>query len=395
MNTFEYRGFDRNGQARKGLVEALNTKEARERLLRDGILAERVAVSGRRIAFSVSDRSLLYHELSSLLASGIPLVKALEILMESPEMGEGRILVAGVRDRIREGSTLADALAAVSGSVTPFETAIIRVAEKSATLEIMLGRLGTFLEEQAQLRDRVTAALVYPTVVLAIGVSVAVVMLCVLIPRVRDIIAENKLALPALTRFMMGLGGWVIRWGWLAVVAAAGLAVYVRRRLKNEADFRLAWDRRMFRIPLIGRGRVLLANVRFARTLGTLIHGGVSLIDGLVLAGRATGSEWVGRLAETEAESVRHGRSLSEALRTIPPLAGSLPGWIQVGEASGGLENLLERAADRYQRQWDRFLRISLAFLEPVLILLVGAFVLLVTLSVLLPIMSMTQAVGR
>ena len=112
------------------------------------------------------------------------------------------------------------------------------------------------------------------------------------------------------------------------------------------------------------------------------------------LAGRATGSAWVGRLAENGAEALRHGKSLAEAVRAIEPLSASLPGWIQAGEASGKLEDLLENAGDRYQQQWDRLISRGLSVLEPVLILAVGLFVLLIALSILMPVMSLNQAMN-
>jgi type II secretory pathway component PulF len=148
----------------------------------------------------------------------------------------------------------------------------------------------------------------------------------------------------------------------------------------------------LFRTPLVQRGYSALVNLRFARTLSLLLGGGVSLVDGVILAGRATGSAWVARLAESGAEALRHGKNLAEAVRAIEPLSASLPGWIQAGEASGKLENLLENAGDRYQQQWDRLISRGLSVLEPLLILAVGLFVLLIALSILLPVMSLNQA---
>ena len=395
MKTYEYRGFNAEGHACRGLVEALSVKEARERLLADRILVERLSVTGRKLALKLGDRAVLYRELSSLLAAGFPLVKALDILIESPDMVDSNMLVAGVRDRVREGSSLADALQAACDSVSPFEYAIIQSAEKTATVEGMLERLASFLEDQEKLRDKVRSAMVYPAIVLTVGICVAMVMMGVLIPRVRDITAGNNVVMPALTRFMIALGGWMARWGWVLPVAVWGGITYVRRRWKADGDFRLKWDRRMFAVPLFGRGRVILVNLRFSRTMAVLVRGGVSLIDALALAGRATGSIWIGVLADEAAGSVRHGGNLSDAIRRIPPLSGALPGWLKIGEATGSVDRLLDSAGQRYQSQWDRFIGTCLGFLEPLLILLIGGFVLVVTLSVLMPIISMTQTVGR
>jgi type II secretory pathway component PulF len=145
---------------------------------------------------------------------------------------------------------------------------------------------------------------------------------------------------------------------------------------------------------MVGRGYRLVVNLRCARTLAILLKGGVGLVDALPLAGRSTGSVWIAALMEKEADAVRHGASLADAVRRVPPLAVSLPAWIQAGEASGALEKLLNTAGDAFQHQWNRFAARTLSWLEPALILLIGLFVLLVTLSVLLPIISMNRMLG-
>lgn len=395
MKTYEYKGFNHDGHTCKGLVEALSLKEAREKLIVDGVLAEKIAVTGRRLVLGLGDRAILYRELSSLLGAGFTLIHALDILIESPEMADTNILVAGVRDKVREGSSLADALSGASKSVTPFEYAIIQSAERTATVETMLESLASFLEEQEKLRERIKAALLYPAIVFALGICVAMVMLGVLIPRAREIISGNNMPIPFLTRFMIAFGAAIVKWGWVVFIAVASGFVYFKHRLAADADFYREWDRKLYRVPLLGRGRTLLVNLRFSRTMAVLLKGGVSLMDAVIMAGRATGSAWVCQLSENAAEAVRHGSSLSDAIRQIPPLAGSLPGWLKVGEASGTVEKLLASAGQRYQSQWDRYIGTCLGFLEPLLILLIGGFVLLVTLSVLMPIISMTQLVGK
>jgi general secretion pathway protein F len=395
MKTYEYRGFDRAGRACRGLVEAMNVKESREKLAAEGTLAERITLSGRRMRFAADARAMVYRELSVLLGAGVPLVRALDNLIQSPELAAVHLLLAGIRDRVREGMPLAAALGEASHSVSAFEIAIIEAAERAATVEGMLDRLAAFLEERERLREKVQAALIYPLIVMTVGICVAVVMLGLLLPRARDILAGGQVALPGLTRFMIAFGALLTRWG-LAAAAAGVLAVFWgRRRLRGDALLRERLDQRLFRLPLWGRGYALLVNLRFARTLSILLGGGVPLVDSLVLAGRATGSEYTTRRAREAAEEVRHGSSLADAVRRIGPLADSLPGWLQIGEASGGLERLLDSAAQRYQDRWDRFVARCLSVLEPVLILVIGGFVLVVTVSVLLPILSLTRAVGR
>jgi general secretion pathway protein F len=215
------------------------------------------------------------------------------------------------------------------------------------------------------------------------------------VPRAQDILAYTRGTLPGVTRFALGLARGSVRWGLPLALIPLGWGVVHVRRTRRDAEYRERWDRWRFRWPLWGPGYTLLVNLRFARTLSLLLRSGLSLIEGARLAGRATGSPWVCRLAGEAAESVRHGAALSETVRGIPPLAETLPGWLQVGEATGDMANLLDGAAARLEDRWERYTTRALAFLEPVLILAIGGFVLLIALSVLLPVINLTQGLAR
>lgn len=406
MRTFAYKGFDSAGTVRRGLIEAQDLKEAREKLMARGVLPQDVSPSesvagsflssGRGISFKAESRVAFYRELGVLLGAGLPLVPAMEILMESPELGVSPSLLAGVRDRIREGASLAAALSTMAPYIKPYEKAILEVGEKSGNLEAMLERLALFLEEQEHLREKIVSALIYPAIILVFAIVVAVVLLGFVVPAAASVITEqsDKLQLPLLTRFMMMMGR-VLLLG-LPVVMLIGLfgRSYLKHRMLTDPALRFRIDQWLFQVPLVGRGYTIAANLRCARTLSILLQGGVGLVDALALAGRSTGSVWVAHLMEAEAESIRHGSSLADAIRRIPPLARSLPAWIQAGEASGALERLLDTAGNAYQHQWNRYVSRTLSWLEPILILAIGIFVLLVTLSVLLPIISLNQMLG-
>lgn len=394
MSTYQYKGFDVRGGACKGIVEADSVKNARAKLSAEGILAERVVLTGKSTRFPASLRAVVYRELAALLEAGLTLVRALDLLIDAPEMSDSRLLMAGARDRVKDGMSLAEALRNASDSVSTFECAILETAEESGTVSPMLGRLADFLEEQEDLRGRIQSALIYPSIVVGVGICVAVVMLGLLVPKTRDLLVRSNVAMPGLTTFMMGLGQFLASWGLLLLLAAVMVGAWCVLRYRRDSGFRENLDRRAFSLPLFGSGYAMLTSLRFCKTLSVLLRGGVVLIDGLVLAGRATGSPWVARITAEEAETVRHGGRLSDAVARIPPLAESLPGWIRIGEASGGLANLLDSAAKRYEARWDRFIARCLSFLEPILIVVIGGFVLLVTLSVLLPVLQLSQSVG-
>jgi general secretion pathway protein F len=383
-----------DGRACRGLVEALSVKEAREKLSTDGILAERVSATGKQVRFPLEARAVVYRELAALLKAGVPLSRALQILIASPQVGAVSQLLASVRDRIREGASLADSLRDASASVSAYEYSVLLAGERAATVDEILVRLADHLEEEEKFKERVRSALIYPCIVVAMGLAVAIVMLGVLVPRTQKMLLDSGQPLPGLTEFTIALGSATLHWGPVALIAlllAGGLLYW---RLVRNADFRRRWDRALFRIPVWGRGYALLTCVRFSRTLSVLLNGGVQLIEGLRLAGKATGSSSLSWEVDQQADAVQHGAKLSDAISKVGPLAESLPGWIQIGEESGNLAELMEHAGTRYAERWERFIGRALALLEPVLILAIGVFVLFITLAVLLPVISLTQTIG-
>ncbi len=403
MQTFEYQGFDKNGQTRKGLVEALDIKRAREKLAGDGLLAERIVPAGesrtnlhwlRATAFGADERTMFYRELVALLHAGLPLVNAIDVLIQSPDMGTTRPIMAALRDNIKEGASLAAALAHASRKVSSYEMAVIAAGERAASLETVLDRLAIFMDEQARLRERLVTALIYPTIIFLVAIAIAVGLLGFGIPHISKILTEDsRVALPLLTRAMIQFGTLFMHAGlpMLALVLAG--AIFWWRRMAHDPEKACNFNRRLFKVPMFGTGYAILVALRFARTLAMLIDGGVSLVDSLPLAGESTGSRWIARRVAAEADAVRHGRSLTDMLKQIPPF-NSLFGWVQVGEASGTLARMLDSAANRLQQQWDQFLTRRMNMLEPILILIIGVFVLMVVLAVLLPILTLNQHLG-
>jgi general secretion pathway protein F len=391
LKTFVYRGFDAHGRPVRGLVEASGLKDAREKLAAGGVLAEHLAATGREVRLSLAERAGVYRELAELLRAGMPPAAALDFAIESPELRRARLCLASVRDRVREGAALADAWAAATPSAEGFERAILAAAERVSALAPMLARLADALDERQRLRQRVRSAMIYPAIVVCVGLCVAFVMLGVLLPRTRAILGGDQAALPAVTRVMMVFGDWALRWGGAAALAAAAGGLVLRRAVRAGGAARLAWDRLQPRLPVVGRGVLLLARERFCRALGLLLEGGVPVVDALSVAGDATGNVWIAARIETAAEAVRHGERLSEVVAAVPALGPALAGWIRIGEAGGGLPGLLDAAADRLAAQWERRVGLCLSLLEPALILAIGAFVMLVTLAVLLPIFGLSR----
>lgn len=401
MRTFEYRGFDASGRRASGLIEALDLKEAREKLAGQGIFPEQVTAAAsrltsrtryRRRALDLDTRAHVYRELGALLKAGLPLAQAFEVLLATPELGDRRATLAALRDRLREGASMASALRETCPQASPFERAAIEAGERAGDLAGALERLADFLEEQQRIRDRVQNALVYPVVVLCLVLLVAFLMLGVAVPRLAALLEETRMPLPAVTRVTLQAGkvaGLLAPPGILALLLTAA---WVRTRRKSDPIFRATTERWVLRLPGWGRGYGVLLNLRYARTLSLLLRGGVNVIEAMDLAGKATGSALTAQLVRQQLEAVRHGTSLAEALRRVPVLARSLPAWVQAGEISGDLAGLLENAARHFQREWERRVAQSLAVLEPALVVTLGGLVLWLALSILLPVLALNRS---
>ncbi len=400
MRTFEYRGYNEAGRSARGLIEALDLKDAREKLAHQGVLAESVHDAGRGtrwvwrrrdVLFTLDTRAAFYRELGSILAAGLPLSNALALLVDAPEMGPNRPLIAGIRDRIAEGRSLADALEQASPRVSSFEHAVVQTGERSGKLDDVLGRVADFLEEERRLRDRLISAMIYPLVILVLSALVGAAMLFFMLPAFRELLLESGLEMPWITRMVMAAGqgmAWLLPAVLIALVAGP---MWCRSRWRADEEFRVRVDRRMHQLPFIRAFYSVLVNIRFTRTLSMLLNSGVPLLEALDQAARASGSPWVCRLVGRESESVRHGDALSDAIGRIPPLSGTLPGWIRAGEASGDLHGMLEHAAARTQQVWERRVTRTVTLIESSLVILVGALVFVLALSIILPILSLNQ----
>ena len=394
MKTYQYRGYDVSGTSARGFVEALSAKAAREALASRGVLADKLTPTGHKARFCTESRSIVFRELSALLKAGVPLTRALEILIASPDSALYASVLAGVRDRVREGSTLARALREGSVSVSAYELAVIEAAEATAGLAELLENVSDFLDDQVSSRERVRSALIYPIFVGITGVLVATVMLVFLVPKAELLLQTGNADMPAITQIAMTLGRLSLRIGPVLLgLLVAAVAIVTTQYRRNET-FRVAFDRQRFRWPIVRKGTELLVNLRFCKTMAVLLQGGVSIEQAFPLAARASGNAWVAALAKLHADSLREGQPLSRVLADIPPLRERVPGWVAIGEESGELAPLLLAASKRLDDQWQRYVTRSLSLLEPVLILLIGAFVLFVTLAILLPVLSLSQSVG-
>lgn len=389
MATYEYSGFREDGSTCRGRAEAGNPKQAIRELAANGIFVETINPLLIDAKLDARKRSSLYRELGALLGAGLPLDRAVSMIMETEDPTMSAVL-ASILEKVREGRTLSDSVGEACGNVGGYERAALASAEGSATLPSMLARMADMLEVQDGVRDKLRSALIYPTFVLFLGVLVAVVMLGFVVPKTETMLKASGMVLPRASVVAVGAAKFVALLLGALIIFAAVAVTLARRRARSDAKFAVSLDKFVLNLPFMGSARGL-AGMRFASILSVLTESGMPAVAALPVAGAGTGRPWIEQCVLEQTEKVRNGASLSSAVGALPVFGRELGEWVRVGEAGGCLGAMLDVAAERMQRTWNNSLSRSLALLEPSLLAAVGLFVLVLALALLLPVIGMTR----
>lgn len=365
----------------------LSVDESRGGLLRGGFLGQ--PLFSKRRTLSRKSVALLTQQLASLLNAGMPLDRALTILIGVAENGEAKALLERVQEKVRGGSTLADALEA-QGTFSRFYLNMIRAGEAGGALEVVLKRLTEFLERSQALRETVTSALIYPIILLTVSALSVIILLTFVVPQFQRLFADAGKALPLATQIVIAAGDGFRYYWWVGAILIVLLMVVMRQQLGQPAS-RIRWDRWFLRLPLLGDLIAKVETARLSRTLGTLLGNGVSLLSALTIV-RETLSNQVlaGTLGEV-AEHVKTGRGLADPLLDaggFPKLAVQM---IRVGEETGQLQEMLLQVADTYDEEVRTTIKRLLTLLEPALILGLGVIIAGIIMSILVAILSLNE----
>ncbi len=397
MALYRYLALDTAGREQKGSFDADNARAARALLRERGLtllaldeVSARGGSGGRRLP--AAELLLLTQQLSTLLAAGLPLERALQAVAEQSEQAATRLLVGALRADIVEGKSLAQAMGAQPQVFFPLYLSLVRAGEQSGHLAEVMARLAEYLERRHALTQKVTLALAYPAVVTVVAVLVVAGLMSYVVPQVIGVFAQTKQTLPLITRLLIAASDFTRNWGWLIALALVAAGFAWRQALRGTA-FRRAVHVRLLALPVIGRLMRAVNTARMASTLAILAGSGVPLLAALETAGGLVTLLPMREALEAAAAKVREGVPLSRALATgrqFPPVLIQL---IASGEQSGKLPAMLERAALQQQAEVERRLSAFTALLEPLLILVMGGVVLAIVMAIMLPIIDMNQMV--
>ena len=346
----------------------------------------------KRKAFSASQLTVWTRQLAGLVTAGLPLERALTSLADDAELISQRNVVSVLRAEVNSGSSFAAALAQHPGEFSPIFIAVIGAGEHSGSLGLVLERLADELEEQQNLQAKLLGAALYPAIVSLVAVAIVLFLLAYVVPQVANVFAGSKRALPLLTQIMLGISAAVRSYGWVLLVAIIFIAVGARLAW-SRASFRQSFDAAWLRLPVLGRLSRGYNAARFASTLAMLGAAGVPILKALQAAADTLSNRAMRNDALETLTLVREGAPLANALSNNRRFPALLSMFARVGEQTGRLPVMLDRAALQLRTEVQRRALNLATLLEPLLIVAMGVVVMLIVLAVLLPIIQLNQLV--
>lgn len=409
MPAYRFEALQADGQTRQGTLEADSAKTARQQLRSQGLVPLQVQaiasgqaaapsdhawwqrdIGPRRRAFSDSQRAVWTRQLAGLVGSGLTVERALAALGDEAEEERQRHLLAAIRAEVNGGSSLGRALGQFPREFPAIDRAVIASGEQAGRLGVVLEHLADELEAQQALRSKLLGAALYPAIVSLVALAIVVFLLTSVVPQVAGVFAGQQRQLPWLTVLMLSLSSLMRHWGWLMLLVALAGWLTLRLALRQDA-LRQRWDAAWLRLPVIGRLARGYNSARFASTLAMLSASGVPILKALQSAADTLSNQALRADALEALVQVREGAPLAMALARQRRFSGLLPMFARLGEQTGQLPQMLQRASQQLAAEVQRRAMALATVLEPLLIVAMGGLVMVIVLAVLMPIMEMNQ----
>jgi general secretion pathway protein F len=408
MADFDYLAIDTRGRETRGHIAAESIDDARVLLDRKRLYVVKVeagsgpAPRGKPLLADLrfgskkmsSKQLALFTRQLATLNRVSPLEESLRTITRQTEQETVRTIVSAVHAGVVEGRRLAEAMGREPKSFPPLYRAMVSAGERSGSLPIILERLSVLLERQAEINSKIITTLAYPAVLAVVAMGVVTALMMFVVPQVVEQFDTVGQELPLLTKIVIGISAVLVGYWWAILIAFAVIGLGIWRALKDPG-IRLAFDSWILKLPLLGRLIRDLHAARMARTLATMVASRLPLLEGLTLTAGTIHNRRLKLASDEIVESIRGGGSLSAAMRragVFPPLLTYLAAS---GETAGQLDDMLERAADYLEREFDRFTATALSLLEPAIIVLMGGIVATIVLSILLPILQLNTLAGQ
>jgi general secretion pathway protein F len=404
MAVFRFKGLNSAGKEVTGIRDAESPRALRTLLRKEDIFLTEVRLQTEgqpdnrreidlkrlRKRVSAYDLATVTRQLATLLHAGVTLLESITAMIDQVEDEHMKLVLSQVKQRINEGSSLADAMAQHPKVFPELYCNMIRAGESSGALDVVLVRLADFTEGQAKLRSKVIGTMTYPLIMAVIGLGILALLFVVVIPKITKIFEDLKATLPIPTRILLGISGFIADF-WFPLLLLMGGGLYSFLRYIKTDRGHLRWDRFKLDMPIFGGIIRLLAVARFSKTLSTLLKSGVPILSALNIVRSIVNNRILMNAIDLAKDSIREGESIAAPLKRsgeFPPLVTHM---IAIGERSGQLEEMLDNVAKNYEDQAENRINTLTTLLEPVMIVMMGAAVAFMLFSILLPILQLNQ----
>lgn len=412
MAAFDYVALDTSGKQKKGVMEGDSQRQIRQSLRDKGLVPLSVEPVNQRSSpksssvfsipgfnfssgptINVRDLSLITRQMATLIQAGLPIEEVIGAVSQQTEKPKVRSILMAVRSKVLEGFSLADGLGEFPRAFPKLYRATVAAGEHSGHLDLVMNRLADYTESSHETKRNITAALVYPAILLLVSIVIVIFLMTSVVPGVIEVFDSQKQALPLLTTILVAVSDFFAKYTLLLVIAIGAAAAGFNHWLKNDNN-RLHFHRRLLNMPVFGKLLCTINTARFASTLSILTSSGVALVDAMKIAGEVLSNDWLRMRVQNATRSVSEGSSLKGALEQAGYFSPMMLHMIASGEASGELDTMLDRTARAQELDLKNFISVMVSMVPPVIILLMGGMVFTIVLAILLPIFQLNQLVG-
>lgn len=407
MAAFDYVAVDAKGSKQKGVIEGDSPRHVRSLLRQQGLSPLKVNAVGdaktaaskfkqlaiSRKKMSVADLTLVTRQMATLLSAGIPIDEVLSGVAKQAEKSRVKSILIGVRSRVVEGHTLADAMDSFPHSFPMLYRTTVHAGERSGKLDLVLTKLADYTEEQHRIRKKIQQALVYPTLMMIVSVLVVVFLLIYVVPQIVNVFNQTNQSLPLATTTLIAFSIFLKSYGIYLVIGLVVLGFAFFRAMKKKS-FKRRIHRMILRVPLIGKNFRMINCARYGRTFGILNSASVPVLEAMQAASRLITLVPMREAVESCSEKVREGANIHTALEKTGYFPAMFLHLVASGENSGQLEKMLDKAASSLESDVEMIIQNVLTLFEPVMILVMGGIVLYIVLAIMLPIFNLDQFNG-
>ncbi|MCF6202869.1 MAG: type II secretion system F family protein [Methylococcaceae bacterium] len=402
MTLFAYKAVNQEGNVEEGSIEAKDEASLVAKLQDDGLIPLDISQSGLKSAYffsfkqskerlSQKEIALFTKELSTLLQAGLPLDRSLVVLMDLiEEDSKIHLLIKNVLQQVKGGANLSDALESESSAFSRFYINMLRAGEAGGSVDVVLGQLSEYLEKSKGLKDTVTTALIYPTILVVMALGSVFLLLTLVVPQFMEMFESAGKELPISTQIVVGAAEWLQSYWWALLITVCVIFFVLRYEL-SIGPRKKQWDKTALSLPLFGEINRNMNTTNFTRTLGTLLTNGVPILTALGIVKETLSNLVLVDALSMAEENLKQGKDMSSALIESGQFPKMATQMIKMGEETGKMEEMLERTANTYDKQLKITIERMLAMMEPIIIVVMGMLIAGIIMSILSAILSVND----